>query len=304
MLPARDLSRSIVMVAARTPTLPPATHTNSYALGARDVVLVEPATPYLGEQRAWIAWARALSSEGRRAVAIVATHHHADHVGGIDALATELNLPIWAHAETAARIPEVDVERRLEDGDEIVLAGPIPERWTVLHTPGHAWGHVCLWDEDSRTVVVGDMVASKGTILIAPGDGDMRVYLEQLERLAALGARLALPAHGDPIDEPTSLFRRYIRHRAMREAKALGALPDDPAQGETLEELVPVAYDDTPLRMWPIARLSLASHLAKLAEEGRAVERDGRWSRARGADADADADTGTGTGTGTEGRAS
>jgi ribonuclease/clavin/mitogillin len=280
MLPSRDISRSIAMVAARTPTLPPATHTNSYALGARDVLLVEPATPYLGEQRAWVTWARGLRSEGRRPVAILATHHHLDHVGGIDVLARELELPIWAHAETAARLPAVDVDRRLEDGEEIVLEGPIPERWTVLHTPGHAWGHVCLWDADSRTVVVGDMVASKGTILIAPGDGDMRVYLDQLERLARLDARLALPAHGDPIDEPTTLFRRYIRHRAMREAKTLGALPDAADRAQTLEELVPVAYDDTPLRMWPIARLSLASHLAKLAEEGRAVVHDGRWSRA------------------------
>ncbi|MGO8998774.1 MAG: MBL fold metallo-hydrolase [Polyangiaceae bacterium] len=279
MLRPRDLSRSIAMVAARTPTLPPATHTNSYALGARDVLLVEPATPYAGEQRAWIAWARALPSQGRRPVAIVATHHHADHVGGIDVLATELDLPVWAHAETAARVPHVEVARRLEDGDEIVLDGPVPERWTVLHTPGHAWGHVCLWDEDSRAVVVGDMVASKGTILVAPGDGDMRVYLEQLERLAGLDARLALPAHGDPIDAPTALFRRYIKHRGMREAKTLASLPATIDEGRTLEELVPIAYDDTPIRMWPIARLSLASHLAKLAEEGSAIERDGRWAR-------------------------
>jgi ribonuclease/clavin/mitogillin len=279
MLLPRDLSRSIAMVAARTPTLPPATHTNSYALGGRDVVLVEPATPYAGEQRAWIAWARGLASAGRRPVAILATHHHPDHVGGIDVLARELALPVWAHAETAARIPHVDVARRLEDGEEIVLAGPLPERWTVLHTPGHAWGHVCLWDEDSGAVVVGDMVASKGTILIAPGDGDMRLYLEQLERLASLGARLALPAHGEPIDEPTVLFRRYIEHRLKREAKAAASLPPAIAEGQTLEELVPVAYDDTPVGMWPVARLSLASHLAKLAAEGRAVERDGRWAR-------------------------
>ena len=107
----------------------------------------------------------------------------------------------------------------------------------------------------------------------------MRVYLEQLERLAGLGARLALPAHGDPIDEPTALFRRYIKHRGMREAKTLASLPATIDEGRTLEELVPIAYDDTPMRMWPIARLSLASHLAKLAEEGRAIERDGRWAR-------------------------
>ena len=38
------------MFGARTPTLPPATHTNSYALGARDVLLIEPSTPYESEQ--------------------------------------------------------------------------------------------------------------------------------------------------------------------------------------------------------------------------------------------------------------
>ena len=267
------------MVAARTPTLPPATHTNSYALGAREVILVEPATPYEGEQKAWIAWARGLASEGRRPIAILATHHHEDHVGGIDVLARELGLPVWGSAETAAKVPSVTFARPLADGDEIVLEGPIPERWTVLDTPGHDWGHVCLWDADSRTAVVGDMVASQGTILIAPGDGDMRLYLAQLERLAELGARLALPAHGEPIDEPTALFRRYVAHRLMRESKALASLPAEGAAGLTLEALVPVAYDDTPAGTWPIARLSLASHLAKLAAEGRAVEKDGRWSR-------------------------
>ena len=58
----RELSRSVASFAARTPTLPPATHTNSYALGSREVLLVEPATPYPDEQRAWLEWARAMPS--------------------------------------------------------------------------------------------------------------------------------------------------------------------------------------------------------------------------------------------------
>ncbi len=124
----RELSRSIALFAARTPTLPPATHTNSYALGTREVLLVEPATPYEDEQRAWIAWARGLAASGRRLVAIVATHHHPDHVGGVHELTRALDVPLWAHAETASRI-DVPVARVLDDGDAIRLDGAAPERW-------------------------------------------------------------------------------------------------------------------------------------------------------------------------------
>ncbi|HEY8038645.1 MAG TPA: MBL fold metallo-hydrolase [Polyangiaceae bacterium] len=272
----RELSRTVALFPARTPTLPPATHTNSYALGAREVLLVEPATPYEDEQRAWIAWARSLPSSGRTPVAIVATHHHVDHVSGVDVLARELALPVWAHAETAARI-DLPVARRLVEGEVIDLAGPSPGRWRVLHTPGHAPGHVCLFDEDEGALVVGDMVASVGTILIAPGDGDMRIYLEQLERLAGLDARVALPAHGEPIDEPATLLRRYVAHRLMREAKVLAALERHGATGAGAEELLPDAYDDVPVATWPIALLSLRSHLAKLEADGRV--RAGQRSR-------------------------
>lgn len=268
MLRPRELSRTVALFPSRTPTLPPATHTNSYALGARDVLLVEPATPYADEQRAWIEWAHSLSSAGRRPVAILLTHHHVDHVSGADVLARELALPLWAHAETAARV-DVRVDRLLEEGEVIDLAAPVPSRWRVLHTPGHAPGHVCLHDEDEGTLVVGDMVASVGTILIAPGDGDMAVYLTQLERLASFAARVALPAHGEPIDEPTALFRHYVAHRRGRERKVLAAVVARGVEGATAEQLVTVAYDDVPPTTWPVAMLSLQSHLEKLVAEGR-----------------------------------
>jgi glyoxylase-like metal-dependent hydrolase (beta-lactamase superfamily II) len=266
----RAIDARVALFAARTPTLPPATHTNSYALGSREVLLVEPATPYPREQRAWADWARSLAAAGRRVVAIVLTHHHADHVGGAGVLARELGLPIWAHAETAARV-DVPVGRRLEDGEEVVLQGPAPERWTVLHTPGHAPGHLCLWDAETGTLVAGDMVASQGTILVAPGDGDMRLYVEQLGRLRALGPTLALPAHGEPIDDPMGVLARYIAHRIAREAKVLVAVGKRGPAGARVEDLVADAYDDAPVTAWGLALLSLRAHLEKLVAEGRVV---------------------------------
>ena len=269
MVRPREIARNVSAFAALTPTLLPATHTNSYALGTKQVVLVEPATPYQDEQRAWLDWARALVSQGRQLVAIVATHHHPDHVGG---LARELSVPVWAHDLTVERLDpaiRARVTRRLADGDAIVLDGPEPETWDVLHTPGHAPGHICLHEPRSRALVVGDMVASVGTILIAPGDGDMQVYLEQLQRLASYAAALALPAHGDPIDDPSALFAKYIQHRLAREAKVLAAVLAVGAAGADSAALVPDAYADTPMLLWPIARLSLEMHLEKLEREGK-----------------------------------
>lgn len=277
----RKVTRGVELFPARTPTLLPATHTNSYAIGEREVVLVEPATPYEDERRAWVEWAKGIAASGRALKAIAVTHHHADHVGGAAFFARELGVPLWAHEATAARLKSAAVTRLLSDGEALTLDGPTPQTWRALHTPGHAPGHLCFFNEASGAAIVGDMVASEGTILIEPVDGDMTEYLAQLDRLARLGAAVALPAHGEPIDEPTALFRYYIEHRLMRELKVVEALRGAASEARgpvTIEALVPLVYADTPPFIWPIARLSLESHLVKLAREGRAERSGEGWS--------------------------
>ena len=236
--------------------------------------------------REWLAWARGLRTQGCLLVGVLATHHHPDHVGGLEVLTRELDIDLWAHAKTAALVGW-NRYRSIADHEEFVLAGPEPTHVRALHTPGHAPGHVCLHIEALGLVLCGDMMAGVGSILIAPGDGDMIEYLAQLKRLALLGAHTALPAHGDPIELAEERYLALIAHRLRREARILACVPRaDSAVGQvagiTSDELVQVAYADTLPDLWPVAELSLRSHLIKLVREGRVSQTGERYCHSGG----------------------
>lgn len=276
---ARAVAPGIEALPLRTPTLPPATHTQAYLIGRGELVLVEPASPYEDEIARAVAWVQGRLARGQRLRAILATHHHPDHIGGATALAERLGAPLWAHAATAERLAgRVAFARHLEDGELLVLDGDPPLRLRAVHTPGHAPGHLCFLDEASRALLAGDMVASEGTILVETTDGDMAQYLDSLARLDALAPSVLLPAHGGPITDAHAKLSGYVAHRLAREAKVLAALR---ARGPcTVEALVPEAYADAPQSVWPLAALSAEAHLVKLAQEGHAERVEAGW-RAR-----------------------
>jgi glyoxylase-like metal-dependent hydrolase (beta-lactamase superfamily II) len=264
----------ILRFPVRTPTLPPATHTNVYIVGEREVAVIDAASPWPEEQRALDQFITELEGlDGRRVRELLLTHHHLDHVSGTAHLAARLGVPVAAHPETARLVAgRIAVARLLADG-EVLPYGPDGLR--ALHTPGHAPGHLVFVDERSRSVVAGDMVASVGTIIIDPPEGDMRLYLDSLARLRALGARRLLPAHGEPVDDPERLLSFYVAHRLEREARVLAALR---AGAAPVEELVPRAYPEVAPALYALAARSLLAHLLKLRDEGRALESAGVWS--------------------------
>jgi glyoxylase-like metal-dependent hydrolase (beta-lactamase superfamily II) len=274
----RRVGSTIEMLPVRTPTLPPATHTNTFLVGTGEAVLIEPATPYREEQDLMAEWVQSARLRGIEPVAILATHHHPDHVGGAMALRERLQLPLWAHAMTAQRLEGiVEIDRLIQDGERIELAGPNPTSLTALHTPGHAPGHLCFTDEASDIMIAGDMVASIGTIIVEPTDGDMLLYLESLRKMSALEPAGLLPAHGELIEDPQAILGFYVEHRLMRERKVLDALE---ARGNPSRprHLVARAYDDAPKAVWPLALGSIEAHLIKLEREGRITKEGDRWS--------------------------
>jgi glyoxylase-like metal-dependent hydrolase (beta-lactamase superfamily II) len=275
---ARAIVPTIEMLAVRTPTLPPATHTNSFLIGTEEAVLVEPATPYREEQDLMAQWVQSARLRGVEPVAILATHHHPDHVGGAMALRERLQLPLWAHAMTAQRLDGiVEIDRLIQDGERIELNGPIPTSLTALHTPGHAPGHLCFIDEASNIMIAGDMVASVGTIIVEPTDGDMLLYLESLRKMSALEPAGLLPAHGDLVQQSQAILNFYIEHRLMRERKVLAAL-EARGQASRPRHLIAQAYADTQKALWPLALQSIEAHLIKLEREGRIVKVGDRWA--------------------------
>jgi endoribonuclease LACTB2 len=117
----------------------------------------------------------------------------------------------------------------------------------------------------------------QGTTVMIPAShrGSLADYLRSLDRLLALGAARAFPAHGPVIDDPAALIRYYIEHRAERESQVQSALQSG---ARTIDDLLARIYPGLQPALEPMARESLLAHLIKLESEGRAERRDAGWT--------------------------
>lgn len=258
----------------RTPTKPPATHTNCYIIGRKEFVVLDPASPYEEEQRALAACVDELLAEGRRLREIILTHLHPDHVGGVEALRAHLggNVTVAAHKFTAEALSgTIRVDRLIEDEEIIELDGAPPLKLRALHTPGHARGHLCFYDEATGALVTGDNVVGLGSVLIDPPEGNMRDYLRSLVRLRDLPyLKVLFGAHGPAVAGARRKIEEYIAHRLERERNILAAI----AEGATTpQEIVARVYTDVPAKAHAMAERAVLSHLEKL-EADNLIRRD------------------------------
>jgi glyoxylase-like metal-dependent hydrolase (beta-lactamase superfamily II)/8-oxo-dGTP pyrophosphatase MutT (NUDIX family) len=250
----------------RTPTLPPASHTNAWLVDLGDATaVVDPGSPWPEEQRKLDERLATLAAEGRPAREVWLTHGHGDHVGGVAVLAAR-GLTVRAHPAIAPRLPGLALSP-LAEGD--LLGG----RWRVHATPGHARDHVVFLDEATGALLAGDMLSTLSTVVIDPPEGDMAEYQRQLARLASLGVRALYPAHGPPAAHGRAALQGYLAHRLDREARIVEAL----ATPGSLAEVTARAYQDVPPAVWPVAERSCLAVLLKLAAAGTAAESGGSW---------------------------
>ena len=169
--------------------------------------------------------------KGRTVAAHALTHAHPDHQGASKAVCERFGIPFWVHRDDAevAEDPTLilkrqppkplnrlmyklfagpghKVDRVLEEGDEI--AG-----FQVLHTPGHAAGHISLWRESDRVLIAGDVLNTMHPFLMKRGlrepldtfTPDPPENRRSIKRLAALEPSLLLVGHGPPSRDPQAL---------------------------------------------------------------------------------------------------
>ena len=167
---------------------------------SREAIAIDTATPCL----AWIA--DELAARDWTLKFIVSTHGHWDHIGDNAAVAEHTGAdiavhpldrerltdpqPLWAPFEIVPSIPAVE----LAEGGEVRF-GEI--RLTVLHTPGHTEGSVCLFEPDAGLLFSGDTLFAGGWGRVDLPGGDAEQMVASLGRLLGFADAVGVfPGHG------------------------------------------------------------------------------------------------------------
>ena len=302
-----ELVAGIRRVTLPLPTRPG--HVHAYLLpGEEGWTLVDTG---VGLPDAKESWTLELAQAGGRVATVFVTHFHPDHVGAsadlheltgapvvqgaLDYAQCELvwGNPAWSErlvdwfrlqgapgGVTDELVGQSSVYRpfiRYQRDPVLVEAGEQVDGWELVAAPGHADGQLCLLRDGILVAadhLLGRITPTVGLWPASRADplGD---YLAALDRTIELDPEIALPGHGDPIEDPAGRAQELKQHHRERLDRAADALGAEPQSGYELS--FAVFGFDLPAAGRRFAIAETLSHLERLVREGaaRRVEDDG-----------------------------
>ncbi len=142
-----------------------------------------------------------VAQDGYRLTGAFATHHHFDHVGGLDELLKAVDIPVYVHRADAPSVRLARGTVKSTEEGQVVQVGQLPV--TAIHTPGHTPGSQCL-------LVEGHLLAGDTLFVRAcgrwdlPGGSAAELFESLVNKLKRLDeATVVCPGH-HYAEEPTS----------------------------------------------------------------------------------------------------
>lgn len=255
------LAPQIARIIANNPSPITFMGTGTYIIGDKEIMILDAGPKDKTHLEALLNFAK-----GKTITHLLVTHSHADHYPLVYELQKYCDAKIYGHkpdfSEALDDIGEkmhnfiADIE--LKDGD-IIENGEISLK--AIYTPGHSASHFCFEFPKQNSLFCGDHIMGWSSTVVLPPDGNMTLYMENLQKIADLNFDILYPTHGAPIYNPNDYINALIAHRKERDEQIIECVKKGIVG---LDNILAAIYPGLNPALHVAAKQNIQAHLLRL----------------------------------------